>query len=153
MFSVGPSWRRQPVLLTPSRPFFHQIVDLFVLFTWAFESPKSEFVCKSYDQNNISYSARKFWQVYTWRPWWRPWWRRHQLRYFILGTLTPSGWLLTPSPPTVFYSWCLTPSGCNSWRRHLVSSAWKIDTLPFSSLLCSKNVQNGFFSRIHSPST
>ena len=59
---------------------------------------------------------------------WRPMWRRHRPRYFILATLTPSWRRLTPSPPSVIYSSCLTPSRYYSWRRHLVSSAWKFGT-------------------------
>ena len=47
----------------------------------------------------------------------------------------------------------LTPSGCYSWRRHLLFPAWKIKTLAFSSLLCSKNVRIASFSRFHSQST
>jgi hypothetical protein len=55
-----------------------------------------------------------------------------------------------PLPPLVLL---LTPSLRSKWRRQVLFPARKIKTLPFSSLLCSKNVQNASFSRFHSKST
>ena len=92
--------------MTESHRFFHQIEGFFVLFAWPFESPKSEFVWRFYGQNSDSYSARKLWLSCSTCDGSTLVSSRASLisDVITLYHLTPSGWILTPSPSGFFGS-------------------------------------------------
>ena len=109
-----------------SARYFHKIKDFFVLFAWHFESPKSEFVWRFYGQNSNSYSARKLWLSCLTCDGSTLVSSRASLISDVvtLYHLTPSGWILTPSPsrfsgPSLFILKRDHLRRHKAWRRQL----------------------------------
>ena len=111
--------------MTASPRIFHQVVDFFVPNPWPLESPQSEFVWRFYGQNGESYSARKLWLSCSTCDGSTLVSSRASLISDVvtLYHLTPSGWILTPSPSRFSGpSWVIfiSTSFVNTWRRHLM---------------------------------